>query len=353
MGGAEHLLVDLLPQLMKSGHQVDLLLLDGTKTPFYQQLEEARIPIYTLGEGINHLYQPIYYFRLRHFLRQHSYDVIHTHNTPAQWWMAWMRKRFYLVTTEHSTTNRRREKGLFHLIDRWMYHRYDRIVCVSEVVRKNLLTSLNQGSVEDRVTVIPNGVSLARFSTVASNNTGMQCSFPIIHQIVMVASMSTPKDQPTLIRAFKLLPEDYHLILVGDGPCRKACETLAQSLHIAHRVTFTGVRTDVPELLAKAEVVVLSSHYEGMPLACIEAMAAGKPVIASAVDGLQEVVEGAGLLFPHQDAQRLATLIERICTDDALRAEVVRKCLARASQYDLTRMVEAYLKIYEAQTLRL
>jgi glycosyltransferase involved in cell wall biosynthesis len=349
IGGAEHLLVDLLPQLSVHGHAVEVLAFDGTKTGFYERLEQAGIPIHFFGIGYGEMYNPLNYFRLKRFFSQHTYDIVHTHNTPCQLLVAMLKRHFSLnlVTTEHNTTNRRRKWSWLRPMDRWMYRQYGAVICVSEKTKTNLIQSLGDKDLEERIHLVYNGVQLANYHSSANHNKESE------KQVLMVAGFRTQKDQPTLIRAFKLLPEDYHLILVGDGPCRKACETLAESLNIAHRVTFTGVRTDVPELLAKAEVVVLSSHYEGMPLACIEAMAAGKPVIASAVDGLQEVVEGAGLLFPHQDAQQLETLIERICTDDALRAEVARKCLARASQYDLTRMVEAYLKIYEAQPLRL
>jgi glycosyltransferase involved in cell wall biosynthesis len=162
----------------------------------------------------------------------------------------------------------------------------------------------------------------------------------------MVAGFRTQKDQPTLIRAISLLPKDYHLLLVGDGPKRKSCEELTDTLGIADRVTFAGVRTDIPQLLADADVAIISSHYEGMPLACIEAMAAGKPLIASDVDGIHEVVADAGLLFPHQDAKRLASLIEQVCSDESIRTKVIKKCLKRAELYDLSQMIEDYLTIY-------
>jgi glycosyltransferase involved in cell wall biosynthesis len=112
-------------------------------------------------------------------------------------------------------------------------------------------------------------------------------------------------------------------------------------------VTFAGVRTDIPQLLADADVAVISSHYEGMPLACIEAMAAGKPLIASDVDGIHEVVAEAGLLFPHEDANQLAVLIKQVCSDESTYTEVVERCLKRAKLYDIADMVKQYLIIYK------
>ena len=142
------------------------------------------------------------------------------------------------------------------------------------------------------------------------------------------------------------LPDDYRLWLAGDGVARSSCEALAAEMNLSERVCFLGVRDDVPALMASADVVVLSSHYEGMSLASIEGMAAGKPFIASDVEGLREVAGGAALLFPHRDHRRLAELIRRVCEDDSLRTEVVAGCRERAMRYDIGHTVDGYEKIY-------
>ncbi|MCH5216297.1 MAG: glycosyltransferase, partial [Muribaculaceae bacterium] len=164
--------------------------------------------------------------------------------------------------------------------------------------------------------------------------------------VIMVSAFRAQKDQPTLIRAMQHLPDDYRLWLAGDGIAREKCEMLAAKLNLSERVRFLGVRDDVPALMASADVVVLSSHYEGMSLASIEGMAAGKPFIASDVEGLREVAGGAALLFPHGDHRQLAELIRRVCEDDSLRTEVVAGCRERAMQYDIGHTVDGYERIY-------
>jgi glycosyltransferase involved in cell wall biosynthesis len=341
-GGAEHLLVDLLPRLRECGHSVEVLIFDGTRTPFYEQLEKLGVKIYVLGTGYGEMYNPLNYFRLRRFFSKHVYDVVHTHNTPCQLLVAMLRSKYSLrlVTTEHNSTNRRRGWSWYRWIDRWMYRQYDAVACVSDMVRMNLVRSLGDKDFEERLHLIYNGVHMELYKALPKRSVGKtRC-------IIMVAGFRTQKDQPTLIRAVSVLPNEYRLVLVGNGPCRRSCEELAVSLGVAERVTFAGERTDIPQLLANADVAVLSSHYEGLPLTAIEAMAAGVPLIASDVDGVHEVVEGAGLLFPHQDFRRLAELIENVCANEELRRNVSAKCSKRAEKYDIANTVKAYNEIY-------
>lgn len=139
-------------------------------------------------------------------------------------------------------------------------------------------------------------------------------------------------------------------MLLGDGPCRAQCETLARTLGVSSRVSFVGIRTDIPRILATADVVVLSSNYEGLSLSCIEGMASGRPFIASDVDGLRDIVNGAGLLFPIHDEKTLAQLISRCCHDKAWAEQVGRRCRERASHYDIHSMADAYEKLYKELT---
>jgi glycosyltransferase involved in cell wall biosynthesis len=137
------------------------------------------------------------------------------------------------------------------------------------------------------------------------------------------------------------------LCLVGEGQNRVVCENLAQTLNLSHRVSFLGIRTDIPELLEIADIVVLSSHYEGLSLSSIEAMASGKPFIASDVPGLRDVVSGAGLLFLAGDAKCLAKKINMLLSDSELYEKTAQACLERSKQYDINKMVEQYIELYK------
>ena len=107
-----------------------------------------------------------------------------------------------------------------------------------------------------------------------------------------------------------------------------------------------GLRTDVPSILKSADYIVLSSHYEGLSLSSVEGMAAGRPFIASDVNGLREIVGGAGLLFPDGNAEQLANCIMELDKNPLLYQEISRRCHQRAMQYDISTMIQGYKKIY-------
>lgn len=338
-GGAEHLMVDLLPQLRDLGNEVELLIFDGRRTPFYEQLEQKGIAIHSLGVGGN-VYNPFNVFKLAKYVGK--YDVVHTHNTACQLFapMAKILRHSHtkLVTTEHSANNRRRGKWYFKPIDRWMYACYNHIICIADQTYENLVNYVGQ---EYHISVIFNGVDTSKFHNLIKDITS-QRSFVC----TMVASLSDAKDQDTLIRAVAELPENYRLRIVGDGARRHDLEQLTQELNVGNRVEFTGIRTDIPELLRESDINVLSSHWEGLSLSSIEGMASGRPFVASDVDGLREIVEGNGILFPHGDHRALAAAIRDLCENPQLYREVAERCQAKASQYDISLMAQKYNELY-------
>ena len=164
----------------------------------------------------------------------------------------------------------------------------------------------------------------------------------------MVAGFRYQKDQDTLIRAMQhLSKEEYELWLVGDGARRGELENLVQTLGLNDQVKFWGIRSDVPSLLKSSDVVVMSSHWEGLSLSNIEGMSVGKPFIASDVDGLHEMTIGAGLLFAHGDDKQLAELIKTLMNDATYYNLIAAQCMDRAQQYDISRMVDGYIGVYE------
>lgn len=340
-GGAEHLMVDLLPRLRDLGNEVELLVFDGVHTAFYEELEQKGIKIHNLGVGVN-VYHPINILKLTKFVSR--YDIIHTHNTACQLFVPIAKilkcNKAKLVTTEHSANNRRREKWYLKPIDKWMYNRYKSIICISEQPAENLIKHIGT---KESITVINNGVNVEKFlypiKDIAQNQGFL---------ITQVSSFNDAKDQDTLVRAIKELPENYRLQLVGDGTRRPIVEALVKSLGLTERVDFLGIRTDIPEILKQSDIVVLSSHWEGLSLSSIEGMASGRPFIASDVDGLHEIVKDAGILFPHGDYKQLAKEIRQVCSNPVHYNAVARECQERAKQYDISIMAEKYNQLYKS-----
>jgi glycosyltransferase involved in cell wall biosynthesis len=337
-GGAEKLMVDLLPRLKEKGHEVDLLLFDGSDTPFRRQAEAAGIKVMHTRIG-GSVYSPINLIKLIPYLRR--YDIVHTHNTAPQLFAAIgsVVCSVVLCTTEHTTSNRRRCWRWYAIVDRWMYNRYKQVICISEKTESHLREFI--GRTKARITTINNGIDTSVFANAFPSH-----EFEGKVNIISVAAFRYQKDQKTIIRAMQQLPDDYHLYLVGDGDLRSDCENLTKELNLTTRVHFLGVRTDVPQLLKESDVVVMSSHWEGFGLAAVEGMAAGKPVLASDVDGLSQVVDEAGILFPHEDYNALAETIQHIMSDNELYTTIVTREVPRANTFGISYMVDEYLKVY-------
>ena len=332
-------MVDLLPRIKAKGHEVDLCVFDGVRTPFYEEIERRNVKVIPLGHSVYSLFN---IGKLIPLMR--GYDIVHTHNTACQYYVAianlFVRTRIF--TTEHNTTNRRRN-WVWKLLDRWMYRQYEKIVCISELTQENLMQHIGKFFFE-KCTIIYNGINLERFSVKREQK--YECGNHKV--VVMVSAFREQKDQQTLIRAMQRLPDNYMRRFVGGGDERliAECENLAEELKVQNRIEFLGIRTDVPELLQQADVVVLSSHYEGMSLSSLEGMASGKPFIASDVEGLRDIVGGYGVLFPHEDDKALAEEIMHLCEDEKYATNVIAKCVERAKVFDIDTMAEKYMNVY-------
>lgn len=338
-GGAEKLMVDLLPRLRALGNDVELLLFDGTRTPFYNELEKTGIKIHHLSIGGN-VYNPLNIIHLMNYIKK--YDIVHTHNTACQYFVPLAKSlsnaKCKLFTTEHNTFNRRRKYLIFKPLDMFIYKRYSGIISISEKATKNLKQFIGNNFF---VKTIENGIDISKYSYLKS--TVYDSSEKII---TMVAGFRVQKDQDTLIRAISILPSNFKLWLVGDGERRTILENLVSELKINNRIKFWGICSDIPQILEQSHIVVLSSHWEGLSLSSIEGMASCRPFIASDVDGLREIVDGYGILFPHQDAEALANEIKSLCVNQEKYNQIASACQKRARQFDINIMAEKYNQLY-------
>jgi glycosyltransferase involved in cell wall biosynthesis len=183
------------------------------------------------------------------------------------------------------------------------------------------------------------------------------------------AQLAGDPDRPMVLAVARLDPQKGHrhllaaatdvpgamFVLAGDGPERPALEALASTLGVADRVRFLGTRDDVPELLAASDAVVLPSLYEGLPISALEAMAARRPVVATAIGGTDEaVVDGeTGLLVPPADPAALAAALRRVLEDAALARRLGAAGRERVErEFSAGRMAARVEDVYELLTGR-
>lgn len=334
VGGAQRLLSDVLP-IMSTTEDVSLLVYERKDNDFQRRIESAGINVISLDE--HNYYNAAVVFRMRRIFKE--YDIVHAHLFPTVYWasLACRGLRTKLVYTEHSTSNSRRDKWYFWSIEKLMYARYDKIISISPQTQDALQCWLR--TKDNRFVVINNGVDIRRFSDVKK---------PIIPKsLIMVSRFAASKDQETVIRAMTKIDQDMTVRFVGDGPNLAHCQQVAKECGVEDRVLFMGSRSDVAELIAESYIGIQSSNWEGFGLTAVEIMACGKPIIATDVNGLREVVKGAGELFELGNSKQLVDILSRLASDATYYNEVANRCRQRASEYDIHEMVDKYIKTYE------
>jgi glycosyltransferase involved in cell wall biosynthesis len=250
----------------------------------------------------------------------------------------------HLVHVEHNSRERYTRWRIGQA--RWLAGRTDAIVGVSEGVRHSLLAL---GMPEARTLAIDNGIRLEPFAAGDRPHEARAC------QVVMAARFARQKDPATLIRAAARLRArgiELPVVLAGGGKpgLRRQAEHLAASLGLGNGVRFLGQHADMPGLLTGSTLHVLSTHYEGMPLALVEAMASGCAVAGSAVPGVRELLrEGVdGRLFAQGDDEALADILEAWWRDPAQAQALGRAARARAlAEFSLSRMTARYEALFE------
>jgi len=171
---------------------------------------------------------------------------------------------------------------------------------------------------------------------------------------VCVAHLKTQKNHRLLLEAFAKGAAAHpraHLLLVGRGEQETRLKKQVEALGLCRRVRFMGLRPDIAEVLAASDVFVLSSDWEGNPLAIMEAMSAGKPVISTAVGGVPELIKNgsSGLLVPQANSEAFARAVNRLATNPQMRramGTVAAKCATE--RFGVETMTEAYEELYEA-----
>ena len=331
-GGATQVAIALVNAALRSERVQPLLVLRRkrrTDPKRIEELEQAGVPL-AVVPGWSHAAT---IWNLVQVCKRFRPDVLVAHGFSEHLWGRYaglLAKVPHLVHVEHNTRERYTAWRLVQ--SRWLAQRTDRIVGCSEGVRLRLL---EMGMPADRTIAIPNGIRLEPFADIDAHPFTQR-----VPGIVMVARYSKQKDHATLLRAVALLRGrglQPPLLFAGGGKAthRNPMEQLAQQLGIADQVQFLGLHRNVPELLLRHQIAVLSTHYEGMPLALIEGMAAGCAVIGSAVPGVREVIDDGvdGRLVAEGDPVALADALEVLLRDPGSAARLGAAARAAALEH--------------------
>lgn len=347
-GGAERHLLELWSRLDRSRFAVEIACFRAYGQ-FERDVRALGWPVHDLGIG-GRIYGPAGirgFLRLVHLVQGIRPHVIHGYLFGPNLFAALAGRLAGVPVVVIAKRNVDAfESGRQIAVQRLAHRLATHVVAVSERVGES---SVALGVPRARVTVIPNGVDVERFAgdQAARPDLGLATGVPVVGS---VGCLAPRKDHRTLFDALARLASggrEFQVVLIGEGTERAALEQHARALGLADRVHFLGERPDVERLLPLIDVFVLSSREEGIPNALLEAMAAGRPAVATAVGGTPEVLEDGrtGWLVPAADPTALAAALDRALGDPE---EAGRR--ARAARADILdrRSIDAMVRRHEA-----
>lgn len=338
VGGAQHMVYELIRNLDRERLDVEVLCYkkraDGDLSAWVEEL----CPVTYLG--IEGQITPRNIWRVLQALQQKKPDLVHAHLGSVGFGTVWailFRKK--LIVTVHTKPEKAFRPRIEKLVRFALKLGRTKLVAVSD---ENAAAVKAYFGIDDRKCVcINNGVDLSRFERKPHED------FTLIN----VARQDENKNQAALVRCFARLHEEYpqtRLLLVGDGETHQALAAQVTELGLDGAVMLTGSVSNTEDYYAVSDLYVQCSHREGLPLSVLEAMAAGLPIVSTAVGGLADVVRENGTLVPDRDEDALYEAIEAVyeqpqeVTDAMCQAS---KRIVRA--YSSEEMARAYEKLYD------
>lgn len=348
-GGAERLISDLLPLMNEHKNiEIELLVLNSNNSMFEEKLRSANITIHSLNTKTKSI---LNVFKLSKFINNNNYEIVHAHLFPTLYYASIAKlfvknKKIKFYYTEHSTNNKRRNKSVFKFIEKNIYARFDKVICISIPVKESLQNWIGENKL--RAEVIYNGIEHDKFENAKKVNLKEQLKIEKSSKLIcMIGRFNEAKDHKTLIDAFSNLEVDTTLILIGSGNTKSYYENYVKSLNIKERVRFVVERDDIPNVLKSIDIFVLSSNWEGFGLVAIEAMASGVPVIASDIDGLKQVVGDGAILFKKNDHKDLLGKLTKVLKSETEYDNLKYKGISRAKEFSINNTSNKYLKLYK------
>ncbi len=352
MYGAEAVILNMSRMLNEGGHSSMLGVFSNSSNPNLQLHESA------VKEGVeSHLIACAGQIdrrvpaRIRALVAETGADVVHAHGYKGDVYayLALRGSRTPLMSTCHNWLENSAMVALYGRLDRYVLRSYAAVVAVSNEVKQWLLGA---GVREEKIHLIRNGIDLRPFDAAPPSlreERGLERAV----LVGWIGRLSHEKGVDIFLRtAARVLVEfpEVRFVVVGDGPDRDKVEALIDDLKLRGSVFLLGRRDDMPSVYASLDVMVSSSRQEGLPMAILEGMASGLPLVATAVGDVPSVVlDGrTGVVVPVGEEESLAARLLQLLRDKALRERygvAGRKLVEQ--EFSARRMTDAYLRVYE------
>lgn len=350
--GAEYVLLGLIPALDRIGVRSTLLCLDNplrSEQPLFERANALGVSVERLpcrGKLDRATVRAI-----RERVSRSASPLLHVHGYKSAFY-AWLARRggiMPIVATLHGPTPVSRRLRLYNRIEQWLLRRFDKVCVVSARMRDDLIAT---GIPAERICLVENGIDTDRFRPDVASLPRGDFGIPE-NAFVFGASMRLSEEKNPLgmldafAEVFRKYPNAW-LAIAGDGPLRAEVIARAEHLGISGRIRLLGARDDMERYYPMLDCFVLPSHYEGLPLALLEAMATAKPVVGTDVGQVSIVLAGLpARLVPASDTPALASAMQAcIAENPAARPDLRQRVCER---YSVTRMAQMYADVYRAQ----
>lgn len=359
LAGAERVMLTFLNNFNRQILSVSVasyLNLNQQDNLFTKAVAQCNIPFHKILIGRNNLLAELW--QTINLIKTNHVDILHTHGyrSDISGFFAAKYAGIPIVSTIHGWTPISRKLRAYEALDRWCLKRFDKVFCVSNVIYTALIQS---GFSDNHLHYLHNAVdSVAGNSSYDSGQLReeMGCT-PQDTLILSVGRLSPEKGLKILLWSFKEKYSDtknVKLIIAGDGPQRSELEEIVKEIKIAEQVVFTGHRDNIQDYYKVANLFVMPSLTEGFPMALLEAMQAGLPVIATKVGGIPDIIESGvnGLLIEAGNIESLGDALEMMLSDPPRAAQLSRNgketVKVRYAAEPWARQIESvYLKIFE------
>jgi glycosyltransferase involved in cell wall biosynthesis len=313
LGGAERQVMSLARGLSGREWRVSVVALSGAGGVAAEGLRDCGVGFLSLGMRKG-LADPRGWIRFNRWLREARPDVVHAHLPHAAWLARWSRLAAPMpifIDTLHSSSTGGRGRRFGYRFSRGLPHHVTAVSCA--VADSHLREQMVNPAA---LSVVPNGVDTSVWKPDATARAAARREFGLGDEFLWIAAgrLEPVKDFAMLLAAMARLPGTAQLLIAGDGPLRSELQRKSESSGLCGRVRFLGFQPKLLRWMQAADAFVLSSLWEGLPMALLEAAACAMPAVATDVPGVREVIEpgASGLLVPSHDSSALAEAMHQM-----------------------------------------
>jgi len=353
--GAENVVLELAKQLSNSNYHPIVGVIENSRNPHIELAEVAEshnleTKIFKCAGQLD--LRTV--FAIRNFIKQQNIDIIHSHGYKANFYslLATSFKNVNLVATCHPWIKTSFAVKLYSWLDKSLLKKSNHVVAISEEIKDEVLES---GLARKKISVIENGIDVSRFLNKYDRNEIFK-EFDIEPDkkiIGTIGRLSKEKGQSNFIDAAKALIEKFDnlvFMIVGDGPLRDELRAHVSNLGLQDNFIFTGVSENIPKVFALLDIFVLPSLTEGLPMVLLEAMAAKKPIVATAVGAIPRLISDkrSGCLVKPKDTDGIIKAVEFMLNNTDDKTKIAQRGYEIVcTKYSSDEMAKKYIRIFD------